>query len=854
MDEIRYETWYVYGLSDLESYRNVSRSLSLSVFFKKKSVLMTVNNLFKYWTYRVFAPGAVLRSTYEAFQELLEYDGQTHEGMAELEALYYQGRKEDFSSIRNRYESFSRSVLGMVESLEKMAPGSNVTLKSYYKKFDFYSQFLLAPPQLDSTPPFVCSVQEGVANEDLVGGKASQLATLEAELKLPIPEGFVITANSFNYFITYNDLRRPVDDILCTIESWTPHSLVEASEKLIDLIMHADIPSEISEEVTAAWKGFANKFDKTPLVAVRSSCLNEDGACSFAGQYLTLLNISGDEILNAWRRVISSKYTPEALAYRIHSGLGDEETGMAVLVLEMVNAKASGVMYTADPSGESTDNLSIHVVRGQGDALVSGKVIPESFAVDGSDNEGDGGTNILTGSEFAELRQQGKRLADAYTTPRDVEWSITEEGRLIFLQCRPLEIQQSLDAVEKVEPLVQNGQLLFKAGVTAAMGQASGHAYFVDSDHPLEDVPQGAILILRETLPSAVRVLKQVRGVVAELGSVAGHFSTVCREFGIPLLLAVGDKVEEITQGEELSLFADIQELWQGNCLPKVKPIPIYKTEESLPYFKRLHGLLDFVTPLNLLDPDAKNFVPESCRSLHDIIRFSHEQAVQTMFSLGDRGSGRSKGKRKLLSDLPLDVFLLDVGGGLQVKNKVSEDVTLKEVCSTPFLALWQGLTHPSVEWGDRSHFDWKSFDEIALAGGSVSKDSSEFASFAVLGNNYVNLNMRFGYHFTLVDAMCDSDAAKNYCQLRFAGGGGDFSGRSLRIDFVEAILLESGFQVSPKGDLLDARLQHMTAEKLLKRLQMVGRLLGVTKLMDMRLKDEAMVKEQVKAFLSEST
>ena len=810
---------------------------------------MLVNNLFKYWSYRVFAPGAVLRSTYESFQELLEYDGQVHEEMAELEALYYQGIKEDFSSIRSRYESFSVKVLGMVESLEKMAPGSHVTLKSYYKKFDFYSKFLLAPPQLDSTPPFVCSLQEGAGREDLVGGKASQLAALGSELHLPVPEGFVITANSFNYFMEYNDLRRPVDDILRDIKSWEPHSLLQASARLVDLIEHGEIPSDISEQVAAAWKSFAGKFDVPPAVAVRSSCLNEDGACSFAGQYLTLLNVSGSEIVDAWRRVISSKYTPEALAYRIHSGLGDEETGMAALVLEMVDAKTSGVLYTADPSGEKKQDISIHVVRGQGDALVSGRVIPESYGMDEKEDGEDGTTAILTGQEFTDLRQQGQLIVDAYDSPRDVEWSITEQGRLIFLQSRPLGVQYSLQVATRIEPLANKGQLLFKAGVTAALGQACGPAYIVDATHLLEDVPQGAILVLRETLPSAVRVLKQVSGVVAELGSVAGHFSTVCREFGVPLLLAVGDHIEEIAQGEELSLFADIQELWQGDCLPPQKPAPIYELEAELPYFLRLHGLLDFVTPLNLLDPESKDFVAESCRSLHDIIRFSHEQAVRTMFSLGDKGSGRSKGKRKLISDLPLDVFLLDVGAGLQVQNTGKEDVTLEEETQQLNAQIRLARIHPSVEWGDRSHFDWKSFDEIALAGGSVSKDSSDFASFAVLGGNYVNLNMRFGYHFTLVDAMCDSDTAKNYCQLRFAGGGGDFSGRSLRIEFVEAILKESGFQVTPKGDLLDARVQHMAAAEMLQKLQVVGRLLGVTKLMDMRLKDETMVHKQVKEF-----
>nr|WP_240191983.1 PEP/pyruvate-binding domain-containing protein [Desulforhopalus vacuolatus] len=730
-----------------------------------------------------------------------------------------------------------------------MTPGSHASLKSYYKKFDFYSTFLLAPPPLDTDPPYVCSLQEGVGREELVGGKASQLATLGSELNLDIPEGFVITVNSFNYFIEYNDLRKPVDDILCDIKSREPRSLEEASVRLSKLIKHAEIPPDISKKVTAAWKHFASGFDDPPLVAVRSSCLNEDGPCSFAGQYLTLLNVAGDNILDAWRRVISSKYTPEALAYRISSGLGDEETGMAVLVLEMVAAKTSGVLYTADPSGEGEQDISIHVVRGEGDALVSGRIIPESYGLHEKSDSSPGGTKILTDHEIDTLRQMGQIIADHFHSPRDVEWLITQQQHLVFLQCRPLGVQHSITASEKTAPLENKGRLLFKAGVTAAMGQACGPAYIAGPGYPLEDVPLGSVLILGEALPSAVRVLKRVSGVVAELGSVAGHFSTVCREFGVPLLLAVGDNIQKITQGEKLSLFTDIQELWQGDCLPPQKTVALYEKEAALPYFRRLHGLLGFVTPLNLLDPDSKNFVPESCRSLHDIIRFSHEQAVRTMFFLGDRGSGRSKEKRKLISRLPLDIFLLDVGGGLQTKDSEKEGIEVEEVCSAPFLALWEGLTHPAVKWEDRSHFDWKSFDDIALAGGVAFKSGSEFASFAVIGANYVNFNLRFGYHFTLVDAICEKNAVKNYCQLRFAGGGGDFSGRSLRIEYVATILKESGFQVTANGDLLDARLQHKTAEETLKQLQVVGRLLGITKLMDMRLKDKRMVQEQVRAF-----
>ncbi len=809
---------------------------------------MLANNLFTYWTYRVFAPGAVLRATYDSFQKLLEYDGKAHEEMAELEALYYQDKKEDFVNIRRRYEKFSVDVLGMVECLRSMSPGSYVTLKSYYKKFHFYSTFLLAPPSLDVSPPFTCSSCACEASEELVGGKAAQLAALHREFNFPVPKGFVITANSFNYFFASNDLRKSVDDVLATIQTDNPKSLIQVSARLTELLMNAEIPSEIVVAVEDAWNDFSNGFDSPPLTAVRSSSVNEDGSCSFAGQYTTVLDVAGNDILDAWRRVICSKYSPEALAYRIHTGLGDEETAMAALVLEMLDARVSGVLYTGDPAGSMEDQVSVHVVKGQGDALVSGQVISESLLLSGDTPK----SELLTVSEISLLKKQAEKIAAYYLTPRDVEWSITTAGRLVYLQCRPLGIQEKQENTLTDYPVPDRGSLVFRAGVTAASGQAAGRAYKVDADHLLENVPPGAILILRDTAPAAVRVLKGIQGVVAELGSVAGHFATVCREFGIPLLLAVGDRIEEIHQGQELTLFADTKELWQGSCLPQFKEKPQYERQKALPYYRRLHGLLGFVTPLNLLDPDSKKFVPESCRSLHDIIRFCHEMAVRTMFSLGDRGSGRVKGKRKLRSDLPLDVFLLDVGDGLEVQDQSNETVAIEEVCCEPFLAIWQGLNHPSVVWSDQSHFDWKSFDEIAMAGGIASKNASEFASFAVLSSEYVNLNMRFGYHFTLVDTMCGEDSAKNYCQFRFAGGGGDFSGKSLRLHFVETILKANHFQVRLKGDLLDAGVQHLEKEQMLKVLRMIGRLLGVTKLMDMRLKDEIMVEEQIQTFLDD--
>ncbi len=830
---------------------------------------MFVNTLLKYWTYRLFAPGVILRETYDAFRELLVFDSRSHELMAELEGLYYQGKKEDFCRIAERYDALSTSVSGMVESLDRMAPGSFVTLREYFRKFDFYSRFLLAPPALRFGPPFVLNLSDALINQELSGGKCAHLAELARALHLPVPAGFVITVNSFYYLLEYNDLRNPVNALLTQIDLTLPETLARCSEELMGLINHAEIPPDIQEAIVSAYTSLAAPGrDNTLRVAVRSSAVSEDGDCSFAGQYATLLDVVQDDLLAAYLAVLASKYTPEALAYRIHSGLSDDETPMAVLILEMVDSLASGVIYTIDPADqkmEDTSHLFIHAVRGQGEALVSGRIIPEvlivdrqdssNFRLDTSNPAASHLAGALSASHIGELADAALKLETHFQSPQDIEWAMTQGGEIFYLQSRPLHRQEPspegneqavsarISAIREV-PLCQGGTM-------AALGQACGPAYCVDAAHPVEQMPAGSILVVNETLPSYVQVLQQVQGVLAGLGSIAGHFSTVCREFGIPLLCGLGDQIKAIEHGRILTMDAEGMVVYEGDLLPHLATIPHHQSQKHLPFYRKLRKLLNSITPLHLVDPKAKGFAPESCRSLHDIIRFSHEQAVRTMFSLGDRLGNRNKNRKKLHSDLPFDIFVVDVGGGLEESVAREDFVSLEQISSVPFQALWAGMTHPSVQWPDRLHFDWKHFGEMTMADGISSSDSSDLASYAVLGADYVNLIMRFGYHFTLVDALCGEDNSNNYCQFRFAGGGADYAGRLLRLEFISTLLQEDGFQVVTKGDLLDARIAGLNALEMQDHLLILGRLLGATKLMDMALHDKEDVQKYVQDFLA---
>jgi len=809
---------------------------------------MQLNSLFKHWSYRVFAPGTLLREKYEALKLLLSFDIACHEQMAEFQDLLHDGQREDFAAIRRRFTRFSEQVAGMIDTLDVMDPGTYAALKSYHKKFDFYTRFLLAPPKLEFGPPFVRSLSEITLNNKLLGNKAKHLATLQTELGVPIPRGFAVTTSGYHYFIEYNDLRGKVDELLAEVNINSPHSLNLISERLTEIILGAEIPSDIEEAMLELYDCWAEAATNPIYVAVRSSAVSEDGDCSFAGLYATVLNVPRENIGNAYRVVLASKYSAEALFYRISQGLGDEETAMSVLVQEMVAAKSSGVLYTSgvDRSTVKENHLHLHVTPGFGDRLVSGVINPDYYVLSRAPSpilvSRETSNPVISDDQAVKIGELGLVIEAYFNTPQDIEWAIDHTGRLYILQARELYLSKKKGL--PAAPALGHVALL-DGCERASAGVAAGMVYQLDSTHKLEDVPAGAILVTLDSPPNLVKVINRLSAVIAEYGSRASHFATVAREFGVPFLAGVSDARKLFVPGCTLTVDGNRGAVYEGQIdelLQKEAP-----SSATGPYHRILRQALKFITPLELIDPAGENFIPEGCRSMHDIIRFCHEKALLSMFTAGKPGTGR--GSLRLVADMPLDVFLFDVGDGISTKTNKDQGVPLATVASVPFQALWKGLSHPDVQWKQKP-FDWDAYDKIELSGGVPPKrDSFAFASYAVIGADYLHFNIRFGYHFTIVDAMCGENMAENHCMLRFAGGGGDYDHRSLRIDFISRVLERLDFEVEHKGDLLEAKLPSLESHVMLDKIDMLGRLLGATKLMDMVLEDKQMVDNCVEDF-----
>ncbi|MUM76799.1 pyruvate, water dikinase [Pseudodesulfovibrio sp. F-1] len=810
---------------------------------------MQVTQLFKHWTYQVFAPGTLLRRKYEAFKSLLRHDARALELVADLEELFYGKTLADRQRANWLAARLSESVKVMTGQLVEMNPTRYMDLPEFFRKIDFYVRMALELEQPEVGPPYILSLEDAAALPGLAGGKAANLGRVMRVPGVPVPPGFVVTANAFHYIIEFNGLRDDIESRLREMVVGDRDMLARLTAEMQELILAAEIPEEIARGIRFAVSEIISGDD---LIAVRSSALAEDGEISFAGQYASELNIQPNDVLEAYKRVLAGKYCPRAVAYRISHGLTDAETAMAVLVIPMVEAENAGVAYSLDPDCRGRDQIGVYGVRGLGDGLVDGSVSPskavltreETPRVSGDctpDERGLPSTEALT-----ELGRLIMRLEDAFGCPQDIEWAEDVTGAMYILQARPLQRERE-EFVADHPPLAV--EPLAKGLERASSGVGSGAVYYASSGESIARIPKGAVVITPTLKPSLLTFISHMSAVIAQTGSRASHFASVARETGVPVL--VGSMDVTLEPGRVVTVDGTTGAVYDG-LVEDLVALGDRDAAVSERVTRQYAKVIPLTVKLNLTDPQASDFSPEGCRSMHDIIRFCHEKAVGEMFSLVDK-KGRGMGAaRRLKTHLPLVMYLLDLGGGLFANAAQGELVTPHDIKSRPMWALWYGLSDSRVQWAHTlTHMDWEEFDRMSA--GIFSFDSKLLASYGLISGDYMHLMIRFGYHFSVVDSVCGNDPGANYINFRFKGGGAGFDQRLLRLRFIELVLSHYGFEVKARGDMLDAgcaRLDENETRRLLARL---GFLLAVTRLMDMSLETEQDVVREVQRFLEDS-
>ena len=387
--------------------------------------------------------------------------------------------------------------------------------------------------------------QADMNDTSTVGGKGASLGEMFQKLTtigVKVPNGFTLTTEAFRQFITANipeatwknvgaaeevdDLRRAAIEVSTLREALevclrdadpTDHLNLNSRAALArSLVRETPVPESIRSAIAEEYGKLCEMYSPGVDVAVRSSATTEDSAeASFAGQYESYLNVSGEQdIIEKWRRCVASMFTERAIGYHLEHNMHPLDSAIAVVVMKMARSDkaSSGVMFTIDPDSGHEGVIHVGSSYGLGELVVQGVVSPDTFTVwkeglragkfpivhrtlgskdqmmvyhEEAANEvqsiavpfEDRRRWSLTKEECVELAHMALKIEDYFQRPMDIEWAkdgITDE--LYIVQARPETIHSRARSnkmtVYKLDEIM--AQQLKDDGRVMATGQAVG--------------------------------------------------------------------------------------------------------------------------------------------------------------------------------------------------------------------------------------------------------------------------------------------------------------------------------------------------------------------------------------------
>ena len=443
-----------------------------------------------------------------------------------------------------------------------------------------------------------------IADIGKVGGKNASLGEMYTQLNpigISIPNGFAVTAEGYRLFRKENNLEKPLDDLLLSLDTKEYSNLSTIGEKARNLILLASLPDEICEEIIAAFEDLSTQCGTDNLsVAVRSSATSEDlPSASFAGRMESFLNISSEkQLLEAIKRCYASLFTDRAIKYRFDMGFDGVDIAISVGVQQMVRSDlaSSGVAFTIDPDSGFKNAIIINGTFGLGENIVQGRVTPDEwfvfkptlfekelnpilksrcgkkeFTMIYSENaEGASAektiVNIdtpleqqnnysLTPKEVVQLAQWCYKIGKHYNKSMDIEWA--KDGlnnQLYIVQARPETIHgKERKQILEIYSLKEKSTVL-TSGIALGSKITSGKARILNSPQEGHLLHQGEILVTDITNPDWDPILKKAGAIIPNKGGRTSHSAIVARELGTVAVVGCGNATSVIKNGQEITV------------------------------------------------------------------------------------------------------------------------------------------------------------------------------------------------------------------------------------------------------------------------------------------------------------
>jgi len=430
----------------------------------------------------------------------------------------------------------------------------------------------------------------------LVGGKNASLGEMFSKLSrkgIQVPNGFAITAEAFRYYLRFNQIEEKIREIFEKFNPKSIQSLKETGEKARSLILKGKFPPDLEKEILENYQKLSKIYNQENLdVAVRSSATAEDlVTASFAGQHESYINISGNEnVLKAVKKCFASLFTDRAIAYREEKGFEHLKVALSVCVQKMVRSDlaSSGVMFTLDTETGFENVVLINSIFGQGEMIVKGKIIPDTFYVFKPTlkqgyraiiiknlgkkdrklvyRKGGGLREMkvpkrdqmkfsLTDDEVLTLAKWAMILEEHYGCHQDIEWAKDgKTNQLFIVQSRPETVHTPKKEKVYEEYEIKTTKKPILTGIAIGNKVGQGKVHVIEDVSKIGEFKKGEILVTRMTDPDWVPIMRIASAIITDEGGRTCHAAIIGRELGIPAIVGTGSATKVLKTGQEVTV------------------------------------------------------------------------------------------------------------------------------------------------------------------------------------------------------------------------------------------------------------------------------------------------------------
>ncbi|WP_341789310.1 pyruvate, phosphate dikinase [Rickettsia endosymbiont of Polydrusus tereticollis] len=340
---------------------------------------------------------------------------------------------------------------------------------------------------------FGASGSDGNASmKNILGNKGAGLAEM-SNLNLPIPDGFTITTELYNYFYNHNhsfpknfssDLKKAIkklevttgkifgdskNPLLLSVRSGSTISMPGMMDTVLNLGMNDEvctalaissndkrfaldsykrflemygstvlsIQADLFDQIYEAHKIQANIYRDNDVTIEILEKIIEDFKKIIIKHKNQLVSDPYQQLESAIKAVLQSWMSNRAVIYRRIHNIA-ESFGTAINIQSMVfgnlgNNSATGVAFTRSPSTGEKGIFGEFLINAQGEDIVSGTRTPFPIVSEGTDSTPS--MQIVMPKIFAELEEICKKLELHYLDMQDIEFTI-ENNKLYILQTR----------------------------------------------------------------------------------------------------------------------------------------------------------------------------------------------------------------------------------------------------------------------------------------------------------------------------------------------------------------------------------------------------------------------------------